>query len=55
MDMIDPMNSGIENTVPDMMELLKPDLHPSDCPQGDTSLSLKVLVVLKGRPLSLQM
>lgn len=36
MDMINPMNSGIENTVPDMMELLKPDLHPSDCPQGDT-------------------
>jgi len=35
MDMIDPMKSAIEDTVPNMMELLKPDLHPSDCPQGD--------------------
>jgi len=35
MDMVDPMSSDIEDTVQDMMELLKPDLHPSDCPQSD--------------------
>jgi len=46
MDMINPMSNDIENTVPDMMELLKPDLHPTDCPQGDTVTS-QVTVLLE--------